>query len=510
MLCPRCQTPNRSSAKFCDNCGYELPSVAPVAREIFEDKQQKSCNPRMAPTADLNGIDKTNDSSFENKSESVSSKATDEEITGVIEDVAKDKSDPIDQKGEKSEQKNPDQESENTDTSDSKAEIASTDATSDSTASDIASSKTEEMEIKQEANDDTAEITAVMDRVNSTSDSSASSYTQKTYTTQSADKKNLMDPTTKRNIFIALGTIAVIALILVVTYAMQLWGGVTVPDVMGLSEAEAKTKIEDAGFSVETENICSDEVEGIVIAMTPEGGQRTAEGSKVKLSISMKRVVPDIISLSQDDAKKVMEKNGFTNVEYVKVKSDETENTVVSTSPEVNTRAKSDARITVSVAEPYTVPDVSGLSQDEAKKRIEEAGFVASFETQYNETIDEGKAISSEPAKDTAAKSGSSVKVYIAERRSTKLVQLTKEFFSATSFFTINGSAYELGSLQGAQWTSGGTVAFTITARQYQTVTWFDSTSETRYGDYETIQGSISYDDNDNIIAITPSIKQGI
>ena len=220
---------------------------------------------------------------------------------------------------------------------------------------------------------------------------------------------------------------------------------------MGLTEAEAKAKVEAAGFSVETENISSDDVEGIVIGMNPSGGARTNEGAKVKLQISIKRVIPDIIGLAQVDAKEVMDKNGFTNVEYMKVKSDNTENSVVSVTPDVNTRTRADAKITVNVAEPYTVPDVSNLTQEEAKSRLEAAGFKATFETQYNETIAEGTAISSEPVKDSVAKSGSTVKVYIAEKRSTRLLQLAREFFSATSFFNINGTAYELVSVNGLQ-----------------------------------------------------------
>ena len=31
MICPNCHTPNRNSAKFCDECGYELPSIMPTA-----------------------------------------------------------------------------------------------------------------------------------------------------------------------------------------------------------------------------------------------------------------------------------------------------------------------------------------------------------------------------------------------------------------------------------------------------------------------------------------------
>ena len=465
MICPRCQTPNRASAKFCDECGYELPSVAPIAHEIFDsdnDEQIQNTGsfvPKMAPTADLNGIDKTNDSSFE--------EVLDNDITEVIEKVEEPKK------------------QEEQDEVDECAKTA-----------------------KMESPDVSKENTAVMEPIDQKQDKEASSD-QKNYSVSSADSKKQLDHTTKRNIAIAIGTIVVIAAILGITYFAQLWGGVSVPDVMGMNEADAKAKVEASGFSVETENIASDDVEGIVIGMDPSGGTRTNEGAKVKLQISVKRVIPDIIGLAQTDAQNVMTKNGFTNVEYIKVKSDNTENSVISVTPDVGTRSRADAKITISIAEPYTIPDVAGLTRDEAKARLEAAGFATTFATQYDEALAEGTAISTEPAKDSVAKSGSTVKVIVSEKRSTKLVQLAREFFSATSFFNINGTAYELGSVLGLQYTSGGTVAFTITARQYQTVTWFGTQTETRYGNYETIQGSISYDDNDNIIATSPSMRQG-
>lgn len=466
MICPRCQTPNRASAKFCDECGYELPSVAPIAHEIFDSQDEVDNSPtfvpKAAPTADLNGIDKTNDSSFQEE--------VDSDITEVIEKVE-----------EKDE-----------------ADLANQPSAADD------SDKTIEMELRETSSDNTA----VMSRVGE-DDEAGSNSDKKSYTITSSDSKKQFDPTLKRNISIAIAAIAIIAAILAGTYYAQLWGGVVVPDVMGMSEQEAVEKVKGAGFTTEIETISSDGVEGIIIGMDPSGGSRTNEGGKVKLQVSIKRVVPDIVGLSQEDAQGVMSKNGFTNVEYLKVKSDNTENTVVSVTPDVSTRARADAKITINIAEPYTVPDVAGLTKDDAQARLEAAGFVASFTTQYNETVAEGSAISSEPAKDSVAKSGSTVNVFIAEKRSTKLVQLAREFFSATSFFNINGVAYELGNVQGLQWTSGGTVAFTITARQYQSVTWFGTQTETRYGSYETIQGSISFDDNDNIIATSPSMRQG-
>ena len=68
----------------------------------------------------------------------------------------------------------------------------------------------------------------------------------------------------------------------------------------------------------------------------------------------------------------------------------------------------------------------------------------------------------------------------------------------------MDGKKYELEKVTALQWTSGGTVAFTITAHQYETVFGLQINNPTS----ETIQGAISFDDNSNIVAISPNIKQ--
>ena len=61
MLCPNCHTNNRSNAKFCDECGCELPTVAPIAREMFGESETTRLDDGR--TVDLQGIDNYTDSS---------------------------------------------------------------------------------------------------------------------------------------------------------------------------------------------------------------------------------------------------------------------------------------------------------------------------------------------------------------------------------------------------------------------------------------------------------------
>lgn len=476
MICPKCQTPNRANAKFCDECGYELPSIAPVAKEMFDDGQDKVCKPKSAPTADLNGIDNYNDSSF-----------SDSDITQIINSNNKEQYKSVE---------------DNTNQANSKVV---NEEQGEQLIPDVHEQKTEVIDdINSSAK--TATMAPIKD------ESSAEKYysPNSNYSSSNVSKKNNMDPKTKRNVIIACATIAIVGAILAITYFAQMWGGKVVPDVVGKDESSAIEILNNAGFRTETEYISSDDIEGIVLSTNPQAGNRLEVGSTIKMSISIKRVIPELKGMKLDDAKAILEKNGFTNINIEYEKSDEEENTILVVSPEPNTRAKADSLVTLKVAQNYVVPNVAGMTKQNAIDILSASGFKANIKTQYSETIEEGCVISSDPAGETKLKSGSAVTIYIAERKSTKLENATKEFFNGASKFTIDEVKYELGNLQGVQYTSGGTVSFTITARKYDTVTWFGTTSETRYMDYETIQGAISYDDNENIIAISPNIKQGV
>lgn len=85
--------------------------------------------------------------------------------------------------------------------------------------------------------------------------------------------------------------------------------GSGVPDVKGLSKAEAKVKLETAGFSVSETESESDTVEaGNVISQSPEADTLAEEGSQVLIVISTgsqaaNKTVPNLVGLTEIAAK---------------------------------------------------------------------------------------------------------------------------------------------------------------------------------------------------------------
>ncbi len=440
MICPNCHTPNRNSAKFCDECGYELPSIMPTA-SVRDAMPAASAYDELesASTIDLDGGKGCDDGAPTVPFGATSALAS--QPTAII-------------KG----------------------------------ADDPAF---------------TGEIPLIGDEALGARDYRV----EDGYSASGGKARSRMSG--KRIGILA----AVIALLLLaafaITYSAQFWGGRTVPDVVGLSQVDATYAVQEAGFTVQVEEVTSDEVEGIVLSTDPAGGTRVPEKTTVTLRVSVARFIPEIKGKPLEEAESLMREAGFTNFEVIYEKSDAAPDTVLDVSPAGTTRAKADARITIKVAEPFRVPDVAGKTRDEAQAALEAEGFAAAMQLYNTEEVPEGQVVKTDPAAGSALASGSTVTVYVAHNRSAELVGLTRGFFEDSSTITMDGSLYEMSKVDSVTFQGGNTCAFSITVRPIQTVTWFGTQTETRYGNYQVVNGTIVWTDANQIASIDPSIKQG-
>lgn len=251
------------------------------------------------------------------------------------------------------------------------------------------------------------------------------------------------------------------------TYQAQLWGGIAVPDVTGMTESDATGVLEEHGFAVRSTQVKSDDTEGLVLIMDPAAGSRAAEGSEIVIHIATAREVPDVVGKTEDEAKAAMEEAGYENVTYDKERSDEEAGKVLSVSPEAGTRAKSTVAVMVKVAEPYIVPDVSGMSYDEAVAAIGEAGLA--FDAYYVETENypEGTLLGTDPEAGTQVKHDTVVYLQLARQRGAQLVNLTRDMLSPGSSVTVDGVSYEIESLDSVEYVGDDAVAFSLTGRPY-------------------------------------------
>ncbi len=314
----------------------------------------------------------------------------------------------------------------------------------------------------------------------------------------------------KRAAVIAGVVVVVVAACAAAGYMMELWGGKSVPNVEGKSQADAIYILEDKGFTCAIAQQKSDEVEGAVLSTDPGAGSRAPEGSSITVNVATPRIIPDVIGQNEQKARTYFEAEGFQNVDYVAVKSNEPEGSVLSVDPAPGERGRADTAIKVEIAQAFTVPSVEGLSTEEATKLLKNEGYEVKTAWYNTEDIPEGTAVSTDPAAGEKLNSSSTVTLYVAHNRSTELESLTRAFFTDAGVISMYGLTYEISEVTSVAYVGDSTCSFSIVARPFETHTWmFGLGSETRYGNYETISGSITWDDDNNIVATDPVMKQG-
>jgi serine/threonine-protein kinase len=113
---------------------------------------------------------------------------------------------------------------------------------------------------------------------------------------------------------------------------------VAVPDVTGLTVPDAKAALEAEQLTLGTETPkASDTIpEGSIIDQSPESGTQVKEGGAVSVTVSTgadEAVVPSLVGLSLDEARQALNQAGLEMGQTDPVASDETRNTVVRVSP---------------------------------------------------------------------------------------------------------------------------------------------------------------------------------
>jgi serine/threonine-protein kinase len=220
-------------------------------------------------------------------------------------------------------------------------------------------------------------------------------------------------------VLLALAALGVAAFFLVRSLLPPPTELVAVPDVVGEREEDATNQLEDAGFRVQTETEFSEtEQRGRVLEQDPEAGERVEEGSPVTIIVSrgpQPVPVPDVVGLTEEEARAELEDAGFEVGSVTPRESEEEEGTVVDQSPSGGTEARPGSAVELVVSSgPATVavPDVICQDIDSAQADIESAGldFVHSgFE--FSDECPPGTAASQNPGPNTEVEPGTNVRV---------------------------------------------------------------------------------------------------
>ncbi|HEY7105862.1 MAG TPA: PASTA domain-containing protein [Acidimicrobiia bacterium] len=198
-------------------------------------------------------------------------------------------------------------------------------------------------------------------------------------------------------------------------------GSVAVPSVVGLQEDAATNRVATEGMSVTIVRQTADDPKGVVIAQQPVGGSFTDDGTRVRLVVSRGPppvAIPDVRTLSPDDAQAQLAAAGFAVTVEHQYDDDVPVNGVIDTDPPIGSSASRDSELKLIVSDgpaPVAIPDVSNLSYDDAAKALQAKGFSVTRGDDYSDTVPVDEVSSTNPPVGTAAPRGSSVQIVVSK-----------------------------------------------------------------------------------------------
>ena len=196
---------------------------------------------------------------------------------------------------------------------------------------------------------------------------------------------------------------------------------VAVPQTIGLSQADAEKLVRDRGFNPVSQEKPDETVQkGYVSLQSPTAETTLAKGKDVLLTISSGPAnVPipsNLAGLSKEAASQLLIDAGF-QVNVVEEQSDTVDaGRVIGTTPAAGvstpTGTSVDLRVSTGKA-PTAIPDVANKSQDQARKALQNAGFVVGdIKIQGSPDVKKGNVIGTDPT-GTAPK-GSSINLLVS------------------------------------------------------------------------------------------------
>jgi len=182
---------------------------------------------------------------------------------------------------------------------------------------------------------------------------------------------------------------------------------VSVPNIIGMSEDQAQLALEKQGLDWGTpKRVYSDTVPaGSIVSCQPKAGQKVGLGQAVTATVSRgveTKTVPDVVGKTKDQATAAITAAGLTLGDITEEYSASVESgKVISCDPKAGKVIKHTEKVSLVVSkgkEPATIPDVTGMSEDEAKKVLEDAGLKKGKVSKgYSDSVAKGNVISSSP-----------------------------------------------------------------------------------------------------------------
>lgn len=210
----------------------------------------------------------------------------------------------------------------------------------------------------------------------------------------------MTDTATRKRRVSALGVLALLAALSVLAAAVSIWvilgrstnplwsrrADVLLPDLVGLTRAEAEARPETAALAVTWKEVYNPAVEaGLVCGQLPAAGRTVKEGQALTIQVSLGtnwQTLPDLTGAGRDEALDTLHEMGLTTtVEFWKDNT-MTPYTVVRTEPAAGEQVAAGQAVKLVVVRPIPdpfrpVPNVTGMEVAAARAYLQDQGLTA-------------------------------------------------------------------------------------------------------------------------------------
>ena len=251
-------------------------------------------------------------------------------------------------------------------------------------------------------------------------------------------------------------------------------GTTIVPNVVGMTVTEAGEALTKAGLTAKATYKESTEYEkDYIVSQDIEGNTEVESGTVLNLVVSSGKIVgvnvPDVVGLTEAEAKVKLEEEGFSMQKQLQESDSVEKGLVISQNPLGATTAAKGSPITVVISsgtnvEQVEMPDFTGKTEEEAKVVIEEEGLsIGTVAEEDSDTVEKGKVISQTPAAGGMVAKGTAVDLKISLGKKVKTYSCSVEVGSPSNFMEGSEAVIVLMSPQGAELGRFSTTSFPYT-----------------------------------------------
>lgn len=235
----------------------------------------------------------------------------------------------------------------------------------------------------------------------------------------------------------------------------------TVPTITtSMTQAQAKEAVEQAGFVFQAEVDSESSADaGTFTKQSPDGGSSATRGSTVRVWFSsgpQSVSVPDVSGMSQSEARKALEDAGLKVGQTSSEDSDSIDkDQVTRTDPASGSNATrgSSVRLYIATGNAVIPTGLTGQTQDAATQILTSHHFNVVVKTgDYSDSVPEGSVASIEPGEGSSVSRGSSVTLVISRgSRPQETVSINPSQYVGRSYSTATSILSALGFTASAQ-----------------------------------------------------------